>query len=121
MHNVFKSFVSDSGLEFYLIRGNLANLIAYIVKNPGLILSMESLGAGDIKYKHIMVCKMLDGCWQSCIEPNIYTYIPFMADVIITNLLSFTYIYYMQALSIPVHLMFTITYYRVVWKLFHTH
>jgi hypothetical protein len=48
MHDVFKSFVRASGLEFYLIGGDLADLMAYMVKNPSLIPSIESLQAGDI-------------------------------------------------------------------------
>jgi UDP:flavonoid glycosyltransferase YjiC (YdhE family) len=47
-HDVFESFVRASGLEFYPIGGDPANLMVYMVKNPSLILSMESLQAGDI-------------------------------------------------------------------------
>jgi hypothetical protein len=42
-HNVFDDFVrkSGSGLEFYPIGGNPSELMAYMVKNPGLIPSMR--------------------------------------------------------------------------------
>lgn len=106
-HDVFESFVSDSGLEFYPIGGDPADLMAYMVKNPGLIPSMESLGAGDIKRKRIMVREMLDGCWRSCIAPDKRTQVPFVADAIIANPPSFAHVHCAQALSIPVHLMFT--------------
>jgi hypothetical protein len=33
--------------------------------------------------------------------------VPFVADAIIANPLSFAHVHYVQALSIPVHLMFT--------------
>jgi hypothetical protein len=106
-HNVFESFVRDSGLEFYPIGGDPADLMAYMVKNPGLIPSMESLRAGDIQRKRIMVREMLDGCWRSCIEPDTQSQVPFVADAIIANPPSFAHVHCAQALSIPVHLMFT--------------
>ncbi|KAL2846895.1 UDP-Glycosyltransferase/glycogen phosphorylase [Aspergillus pseudoustus] len=106
-HDVFESFVRDSGLEFYPVGGDPADLMAYMVKNPGLIPSMESLQAGDIRRKRIMVREMLGGFWRSCIEPDMHTQVPFVADAIIANPLSFAHVHCAQALSIPVHLMFT--------------
>lgn len=106
-HDVFESFVRDSGLEFYPIRGDPADLMTYMVKNPGLIPSMESLLAGDIQRKRIMVREMLRGCWRSCIDPDMHTQVPFVADAIIANPPSLAHVHCAQALSIPVHLMFT--------------
>ncbi|KAK1142203.1 hypothetical protein N8T08_008129 [Aspergillus melleus] len=106
-HDVFEGFVRDSGLEFYPIGGDPADLMAYMVKNPGLIPSMESLRAGDIQRKRFMVREILDGCWRSCIEPDMRTQVPFVADAIIANPPSFAHVHCAQALSIPVHLMFT--------------
>ncbi|OJJ01775.1 hypothetical protein ASPVEDRAFT_71789 [Aspergillus versicolor CBS 583.65] len=106
-HDVFESFVRDSGLEFFPIGGDPVDLMAYMVKNPGLVPSMERLWAGDIQRKRIMFREMLDGCWRSCIEPDMHTQIPFVADAIIANPPSFAHIHCAQALSIPVHLMFT--------------
>ena len=106
-HDVFEDFVRDSGLEFYPIGGDPAELMAYMVKSPGLIPSMESLRAGEIRRKRIMIREMLDGCWSSCIEPDMLTNHPFVADAIIANPPSFAHVHCAQALSIPVHLMFT--------------
>ncbi|GFF81393.1 sterol 3-beta-glucosyltransferase UGT80B1 [Aspergillus lentulus] len=106
-HDVFESFVRASGLEFYPIGGDPADLMAYMVRNPGLIPSMESVQAGDIQRKRIMVREMLHGCWRSCIDPDMRTQVPFVADAIIANPPSFAHIHCAQALSIPVHLMFT--------------
>ncbi|KAJ5285264.1 hypothetical protein N7524_000570 [Penicillium chrysogenum] len=106
-HDVFEDFVRDSGLEFYPIGGDPAELMAYMVKSPGLIPSMESLRAGEIRRKRIMIREMLDGCWSSCIEPDMVTNHPFVADAIIANPPSFAHVHCAQALSIPVHLMFT--------------
>ncbi|CAG8893446.1 unnamed protein product [Penicillium egyptiacum] len=106
-HDVFEDFVRDSGLEFYPIGGDPAELMAYMVKSPGLIPSMESLRTGEIRRKRIMIREMLDGCWSSCMEPDMVTNHPFVADAIIANPPSFAHVHCAQALSIPVHLMFT--------------
>jgi UDP:flavonoid glycosyltransferase YjiC (YdhE family) len=108
-HNVFGDFVrsSASGLEFYPIGGNPSELMAYMVKNPGLIPSMKTLQAGEIKRKRMMVREMLEGCWKSCIEPDTLTNEPFVADAIIANPPSFAHVHCAQALGIPVHMMFT--------------
>jgi UDP:flavonoid glycosyltransferase YjiC (YdhE family) len=106
-HNVFEKFVRDTGLEFYPIGGNPSELMSYMVRNPGLIPSMKSLKGGDIQRKRKMVAEMLDGCWQSCIEPDTLTGTPFIAHAIIANPPSFAHVHCAQALGIPVHLMFT--------------
>lgn len=106
-HEVFEQFVTGSGLEFFPIGGDPTDLMSYMVKNPGLIPSMKSLRAGDIQRKRHMVRDILDGCWQSCLEPNPKSGVPFVADAIIANPPSFGHIHCAQALGIPVHLMFT--------------
>lgn len=108
-HNVFEDFVKKSGssLEFYPIGGDPSELMAYMVKNPGLIPSLKSLKAGEIKKKRLMVREMLEGCWKSCIEPDTSTHEPFVADALIANPPSFAHFHCAQALGIPVHLMFT--------------
>ncbi|KAJ7864969.1 hypothetical protein B0H14DRAFT_2574106 [Mycena olivaceomarginata] len=106
-HNVFEDFVRSSGLEFYPIGGDPAELMAFMVKNPGLIPSMKSVRAGDIQRKRAMVMEMLDGCWRSCVEPDLVSKQPFVAEAIIANPPSFAHIHCAQALGIPVHLMFT--------------
>jgi UDP:flavonoid glycosyltransferase YjiC (YdhE family) len=106
-HNVFEDFVHESGLEFYPIGGDPAELMAFMVKNPGLIPQMKSLREGEVQKKQAMVATMLDGCWRSCIEDDPITHEPFIADAIIANPPSFAHVHCAQALSIPVHLMFT--------------
>ncbi|CAI7581566.1 unnamed protein product [Penicillium bialowiezense] len=106
-HGVFESFVRDSGLEFYSIGGDPSELMAYMVKNPGLIPQMQSVKDGDIKRKQLMVAEILQGCWKSCIEDDSVTKTPFVADAIIANPPSFAHIHCAQALGIPLHLMFT--------------
>lgn len=106
-HDVFASFVRGSGLEFFPIGGDPAELMAYMVRNPALIPSMKSLRAGDIQKKRKMMEEMLHGCWSSCIEPDPVSSVPFVADAIIANPPSFAHVHCAQALGIPVHLMFT--------------
>ncbi|KAH8587380.1 hypothetical protein B0O99DRAFT_733683 [Bisporella sp. PMI_857] len=106
-HNVFASFVREHGLEFYPVGGDPAELMAYMVKNPGLIPSMGSLKAGDIQSKRKMIVSMLEGFWKSCVEADLETHVPFTADAIIGNPPSFAPIHCAQALGCPVHIMFT--------------
>ncbi|KAI2881618.1 CAZyme family GT1 [Aspergillus niger] len=106
-HDVFSDFVTQGGLEFYPIGGDPAELMAFMVKNPGLIPQISSLRAGEVQKKRAMVNEMLHGCWKSCIEDDPVTKIPFTADAIIANPPSFAHVHCAQALSIPVHLMFT--------------
>ena len=107
-HPAFKDFVQkDSGLEFFSVGGNPAELMAFMVKNPGLIPSMESIAAGEIQQKRYMVQEMLENFWKSCLEPDPVTGKPFVADAIIANPPTFAHVHCAQALGIPVHLMFT--------------
>jgi UDP:flavonoid glycosyltransferase YjiC (YdhE family) len=106
-HNMFENFVRQSGLEFFAIGGDPAELMAYMVKNPGLIPKAKSVRAGEIQRKRAMIAEMLDGCWNSCIQPDTLTKAPFVADAIIANPPSFAHIHCAQALGVPVHLMFT--------------
>ena len=106
-HAVFEDFVRKAGLEFYPIGGDPADLMAYIVKNPGLIPSVASLRAGDIGRKRQMLAEILDGCWESCYLRDKQNEQPFVADAIIANPPSFGHVHCAQALGIPLHIMFT--------------
>jgi hypothetical protein len=106
-HAAFEEFVRSSGLEFYPIGGDPAELMAYIVKNPGIIPSFASIKAGDIGRKREMLGEMLEGCWKSCIEQDQLTGAPFVAEAIIANPPSMGHVHCAQALSIPLHIMFT--------------
>ncbi|KAF3019889.1 hypothetical protein E8E15_001620 [Penicillium rubens] len=106
-HDVFADFVHESGLEFFPVGGDPAELMAFMVKNPGLIPQMKTLRAGEVQRKQAMVATMLDGCWRSCIEDDPVTNQPFVADAIIANPPSFAHVHCAQALGVPVHLMFT--------------
>lgn len=106
-HALFKDFVQSAGLEFFSIGGDPAQLMAYMVKNPGLIPNMKSLREGEVRAKRRMVQEMMAGCWAACIEPDSDTGAPFVANAIISNPPTFAHIHCAQALSIPLHMVFT--------------
>ncbi|KAH8687247.1 hypothetical protein BGZ60DRAFT_363549 [Tricladium varicosporioides] len=122
-HPVFKDFVEENGVEFFSIGGDPANLMAYMVKNPGLMPGMESLKAGEVGKRRAEIQEILEGCWRSCIEPGNgmgseikhvaergspeETDKLFLAEAIIANPPSYAHIHCAEKLGIPLHLMFT--------------
>jgi len=120
-HPVFKNFVEENGLEFFSIGGDPATLMAYMVKNPGLMPGMESLRAGDVAAQRATIAEIMEGCWRGCIEPGDgmgeksdkkYTREEeidrlFIADAIIANPPSYGHIHCAEKLGIPLHMMFT--------------
>lgn len=121
-HSTFRNFVEENDLEFYDIGGDPAELMAFMVKNPGLMPGMDSLRSGDIGKRRKTMYKIVKGCWRSCIEMGDGTGLnasngqlgngdhasrPFVADAIIANPPSFAHIHCAEKLGIPLHLMFT--------------
>lgn len=128
-HPVFKSFVEENGLEFFSISGDPAELMAFMVKHPGLMPGMEAIKSGDISKRRKQIYEMIKGCWRSCIEvgngmddgsdtedldssaitPSNTDAAskPFIADAIIANPPSFAHIHVAEKLGIPIHMMFT--------------
>ncbi|KAI1370137.1 glycosyltransferase family 1 protein [Hypoxylon crocopeplum] len=111
-HDAFESFVRASGLEFFPVGGDPAELMAYMVNSPNLIPELATLREGAVQKKRRMYERILIGFWDSCIKPDPETYIPFVADAIIANPPSFAHIHCAEALGIPVHLMFTMPWSR---------
>lgn len=121
-HPAFKEFVEkDSGLEFFSVGGDPAELMAFMVKNPGLIPSVSTVKAGEIGRKRDSMFEMFQGFWRACInatdgEDNpsnrkmMHDRHPFVADAIIANPPSFAHIHCAERLGIPLHLMFTFPY-----------
>lgn len=122
-HPVFKEFVERHGLEFFSIGGDPATLMAYMVKNPGLMPGMESWKAGEVGKRRADFAQILEGCWRSCIEPGNGLSDEndaaeskadpddaerlFIADAIIANPPSYGHIHCAEKLSIPLHMVFT--------------
>ena len=114
-HGTFKKFVEENGLEFFDIGGDPAELMAFMVKNPGLIPGMKSLREGDVGKRQKGMAEILQGCWRSCADANeveeeegTSTKLkPFIANAIIANPPSFAHIHCAEKMGIPLHLMFT--------------
>ena len=131
-HPTFKTFVEENGLEFFNIGGDPAELMAFMVKNPGLMPGMDTLRSGDVGKRRRGMYEILQGCWRSCIEIGDGTGMPgpddvnsrssldsgiamdgdisakpFVADAIIANPPSFAHVHCAEKLGIPLHLMFT--------------
>jgi hypothetical protein len=58
---VFKSFVEENGLEFFSIGGDPVELIAFMVKHPGLLPLLEAFRSGDIRQRRNITYEMLEG------------------------------------------------------------
>ncbi|KAI6359918.1 hypothetical protein MCOR25_006907 [Pyricularia grisea] len=121
-HPAFKDFVEkDSGLEFFSVGGDPSELMAFMVKNPGMIPKLETVKAGDIGRRRAAMAEMFEGFWRACIhatdDPKDQDNLrlmgdkpPFIADAIIANPPSFAHYHIAEALGIPLHLMFTFPY-----------
>ena len=131
-HPTFQKFVEENGLEFFSIGGDPAELMAFMVKNPGLMPGIDALKDGEIKRRRQGIEQIIMGCWRSCIEagdglgapprrhrpdePVDENFVlpggdarsrPFVADAIIANPPSFAHIHIAEKLGIPLHVMFT--------------
>jgi hypothetical protein len=116
-HGTFKKFVEENGLEHFDIGGDPAELMAFMVKNPGLIPGMKSLREGDVGKRRKGMAEIMQGCWRSCADveeakvedetPGTVKKKPFVAHAIIANPPSFAHIHCAEKLGIPLHLMFT--------------
>lgn len=132
-HPNFRSFVLDNGLEFFSIGGDPSRLMAFMVKNPGLMPGFRSIASGDIGERRKDVAEYIHGCWLSCYKTGDGTdemaadakaskddssdsssqsgsARPFVADCIIANPPSFAHIHCAEKLGIPLHIMFTMPY-----------
>lgn len=68
-HPAFKEFVEqDSQLEFFSIGGDPSELMAFMVKNPGLIPSVETVKGGEIGRRRSAMAEMFEGMWRACIN-----------------------------------------------------
>ncbi|KAI1206932.1 uncharacterized protein F4807DRAFT_463333 [Annulohypoxylon truncatum] len=126
-HPVFKDFIEGKGLEFFSIGGDPEALMAYMVKNPGLLPSRESFRAGEISKRRKEMGEIMHGAWRSCIEAGdgmgdkvtasdvADASDLFIADAIIANPPSMAHIHCAEKLGIPFHMVFTMP-----WSPTHT-
>ncbi|KAF4123134.1 Glycosyltransferase family 28 N-terminal domain [Geosmithia morbida] len=121
-HPTFRDYVErDSGLEFFSVGGDPSELMAFMVKNPGMIPTLETVRAGDIGKRRAAMAAMFQGFWRACVQATddeadaqnlkmLGAKEPFVADAIIANPPSFAHVHCAEALGIPLHLMFTFPY-----------
>ncbi|KAF1936491.1 UDP-glucose,sterol transferase [Clathrospora elynae] len=121
-HPAFKDFVEkDSGLEFFSVGGNPAELMAFMVKNPGLIPNIDTIKEGEIGRRRAQMYEMFQGMWRACINATddvtdktntkmMGDKAPFVVDAIIANPPSFAPQHIAEKLGIPLHMMFTFPY-----------
>lgn len=121
-HPAFQNFVEqDSGLEFFSVGGDPAELMAFMVKNPGLMPSVSTVRAGEVGRKRDAMFEMFQGFWRACINATdeereasnlkmMADKHPFVADAIIANPPCFAHVHCAERLGIPLHLMFTFPY-----------
>ena len=134
-HPAFKEFVeNDSGLEFFSIGGDPSELMAFMVKNPGLIPNLETVKEGEIGRRRAAMSAMFEGMWRACVNSTddekdnanlklctfsllhildvkltnlVGSKFPFVCDAIIANPPSFAPPHIAERLGIPLHMMFT--------------
>jgi hypothetical protein len=101
-HETFREFVTQNGLEFYPLAGDPAELMAFMVKNPGLIPKLETIKDGEIEKKREMMEQILTSTFEACVAPD-ENQQPFEAQAIISNPPTFGHIHCAEKLSIPLH------------------
>jgi UDP:flavonoid glycosyltransferase YjiC (YdhE family) len=89
--------------------------MSFMVKNPGMIPTLESVKAGDVGRRRQAMRGMFEGFWGACCSPGVSNEEggggePFGADAIIANPPCFAHIHCAEALGVPLHLMFTFPY-----------
>ncbi|KAM0722532.1 hypothetical protein Q7P37_001973 [Cladosporium fusiforme] len=120
-HPAFRDFVQKTGLEFFSVGGNPSELMAFMVKNPGLIPNMSTVMQGEIGRRREQMAEMFEGFWRACVnstddehDPKNVNLMndksPFIADAIIANPPSFAHVHIAERLGIPLHMMFTFPY-----------
>ena len=106
-HEAFRKFVRENDIEFYPLAGDPADLMSFMVKNPGIVPSVSSIAAGDVGKGRRMVEDILQSTWKACVEDDEETGVPFVAEVIIANPPSYGHVHCAQNLQIPLHMVFT--------------
>ncbi|CAN8096391.1 unnamed protein product [Discula destructiva] len=121
-HPAFRDFVEkDSGLEFFSVGGDPSELMAFMVKNPGMIPTLETVRSGEIGLRREAMAEMFGGFWRACVNATddekdhrnlkmMGDKQPFIADLIIANPASFAHVHCAEALGIPLILSFTFPY-----------
>ncbi|KAF1825730.1 glycosyltransferase family 1 protein, partial [Dissoconium aciculare CBS 342.82] len=120
-HATFRDFVEEAGLEFFSIGGNPSELMAFMVRNPGLIPSLSTIREGEVARRREAMGLMFEGMWRACTnirdgetdEHNLKLMNqdhPFVADAVIANPPSMAPPHIVERLGIPLFMAFTFPY-----------
>mmetsp|Transcript_13306 Transcript_13306/g.37833 ORF Transcript_13306/g.37833 Transcript_13306/m.37833 type:complete len:754 (+) Transcript_13306:201-2462(+) len=115
-HEVFRKFVVENDIEFYPLAGDPKELMAHMVKHPGLMPgSME-----EVKRKRVVMKAIIESCWDACIDPVSVTSeeeggpanpkLPQTAwapNAVLSNPASFGHYHVAERLGCPLHIFFT--------------
>ncbi|KAI5811762.1 hypothetical protein DFH27DRAFT_593343 [Peziza echinospora] len=55
--------------EFFSVGGDPQELMAFMVKNPGLFPSLETIKKGEINRRREQMAEMFEGFWRACVTP----------------------------------------------------
>eukprot|EP01012_Entosiphon_sulcatum_P050634 TRINITY_DN69525_c0_g1_i1.p1 TRINITY_DN69525_c0_g1~~TRINITY_DN69525_c0_g1_i1.p1 ORF type:complete len:762 (-),score=58.93 TRINITY_DN69525_c0_g1_i1:8-2263(-) len=101
-HEVFRAFVSNSGIEFFPIGGDPKELMAFMVENPSMII----LSPTKIDRKLAVMAEIFSGAWASCTTREGCTH-PYQPDLIISNPPVGIHCHIAERLQVPMVMMFT--------------
>ncbi|KAK9866772.1 hypothetical protein WJX84_010996 [Apatococcus fuscideae] len=102
-HAVYRSFVEGFDLEFYPLGGDPTVLSEYVVRNRGVM----PHGVREIGDQRKQLRDIIFSCWPACSAPDPdHTDMPFMAEAVIANPVSYAHFHCADKLKIPLHLFF---------------
>ncbi|CEM26909.1 unnamed protein product [Vitrella brassicaformis CCMP3155] len=102
-HSNFRDFVKGEGLAFYPLGGDPKELLAYMVRNPGLL----PRDPREIPKKRQILDEIIQSAWPASTASDLDTGEEFVAEAIIANPVSWAHIHVAERLKIPCHIYFT--------------
>ncbi|UJR11180.1 hypothetical protein I4U23_015361 [Adineta vaga] len=111
-HEKFRKFVREHDLEFFSLAGDPDEIMSFMVQNSGIFPSASTIIKGNLLRRRHLFADILKSTWSACIDDDDETGVPFQAEVIIANPISYGHIHCAQKLGIPLHMVFTMPYSR---------
>ncbi|POM77634.1 Sterol 3-beta-glucosyltransferase, partial [Phytophthora palmivora] len=112
-HAVYRDFVMSHGIEFYPLGGDPKELAAYMVKTGGNLIPMKiKTLTEDVPRNMQMINEIVFSTWPAVSEadpdgegPGVPG-LPFRAQAIIANPVSYGHVHVAERLGVPLHIMF---------------
>eukprot|EP00604_Paraphysomonas_vestita_P000020 CAMPEP_0174825612 /NCGR_PEP_ID=MMETSP1107-20130205/42931_1 /TAXON_ID=36770 /ORGANISM="Paraphysomonas vestita, Strain GFlagA" /LENGTH=696 /DNA_ID=CAMNT_0016057393 /DNA_START=331 /DNA_END=2418 /DNA_ORIENTATION=+ len=109
-HSEYRQDVVKEGLDYYPLAGDPRKLSEYMVKTAGRLLPdlLSEEERNQLPEKMQMLRDITFSTWPACTQPDPEDpkQIPFVAEAIISNPVSYGHIHCAEALAIPLHIMF---------------